>query len=171
MAIIGNVNSTKNYIKVNKSNLEIISSYITSALCKSSNINNRILNLPVGSFNRVDLTHEIFALEQVFFTKDREDCFFESHKKYIDLQLLIQGEELMEYSEIEKLLIKTKYDELTDFVIYNTPEKHNTSKILLEKHDMAIYFPNDGHMGLSKSINISKVFKTVIKVPCEIWNI
>jgi biofilm protein TabA len=170
MAIIGNAYSTMKYINVNKSNLEIISSYMTEALNNSSDIYSRINSLPVGSFNRVNLTNEIFALEQVFYTKEREDCFFESHKKYIDLQLLIHGEELMEYAEIEKLCVKTKYNEATDFVIYTTPEKHRTSKFLLEKHDMAIYFSSDGHMGLSKSLNISKVFKTVVKVPCDIWN-
>lgn len=171
MAIIGKISSIQSQIKVNKTHLDIISVYIADILSNISIINKRIRNLPIGSFNKVDLSEEIFALEQVFLTKDREDCFFESHKKYIDLQLLIEGEELMEYSDIEKLIVKVKYNDETDFIIYDTPEKNTTSKILLVSNDMAIYFPNDGHMGLSKSTNVSIVYKTVIKVPCELWNI
>ena len=49
------------------------------------------------------ITDNIFALEQVFYTKDRKECFIESHKKYIDFQLILSGNEQMEYIDIDKL--------------------------------------------------------------------
>ena len=171
MAIIGKINSIQSLIKVDKVHLDVILQYIEGSICNSSEINKRILNLPIGSFNRVELSDDIFAYEQVFLTKNREECFFESHKKYIDLQLIVEGEELMEYSEIEKLNMSIQYNSETDFIIYDTPQIGATSKILLVNNDMAIYFSHDGHMGLSKANKISIVHKTVLKVPQVLWNI
>ena len=80
MAVIGNVYKLEQFFK--EKNLEIIFNYFKQAIDESSDIHKRIFNLPVGSFIKEPITDEVFALEQVFYTKDREECFIESHKKY-----------------------------------------------------------------------------------------
>ena len=165
MAIIGKLNKIKNFL--NKKDLDIIFDYFTEATNKNSNIYKRIFNLPVGSFEKVTISENIFALEQVFYTKDRENCFIESHRNYIDFQLIIQGNEQMEYIDIDKVEIENEYDEKKDLITYKLVD--NTSKFLLQDNDLAIFFPDDAHIGLPKFKTSELVYKTVIKLPISEW--
>lgn len=172
MAIIGNVYKLEDFLEEKdtclQANLHVIFDYFKQALNKNSNTHKRIFSLPAGSFEKVNLSKEVFALEQVFYTKDREDCFIESHKKYIDFQLILIGNEQMEYIDIDKLEVDKFYDKKKDLITYKLVS--NTSKFLLQKEDLAVFFPNDAHMGLPKYRNSELVYKTVIKFPVDLWN-
>jgi len=167
MAVIGNVYKLEKFFK-NK-NLTVVFDYFKEALQSGSDIHKRIFSLPVGSFEKVMLTKDVFALEQVFFTKKREDCFIESHKKYIDFQLILRGNEQMEYIDIDKLEIETNYDEDKDLITYHLVD--NTSKFLLQEGDLAIFFPDDAHIGLPEYKSSELVYKTVIKFPIELFDV
>jgi len=166
MAIIGNFFKLKEQFK--DKNLDIVFKYFSQAIDKNSLINKRIYSLPIGSFERVNISDNIFALEQVFYTKDRKKCFIESHKKYIDFQLILSGIEQMEYIDIDKLTVDKKYDENNDLITYKFTDK--TSKFLLEDNDLAIFSPEDGHVGLAKYLDSTLVHKTVVKLPVELFN-
>lgn len=163
MAMIGNINKLETFL--NDKNLEAVFNYFKQAINSTSDIHKRIFNLPVGSFKKVMITDNIFALEQVFYTKDRKECFIESHRKYIDFQLILSGNEQMEYIDIDKLEVKNNYDEEKDLITYKLVD--NTSKFLLQENDLAIFFPDDGHIGLPKYKESELVYKTVIKFPIE----
>lgn len=165
MAIIGNIYKLEEFLS--KKNLDVIFNYFKEAINKNSNTHKRILNLPIGSFEKVNITENIFALEQVFYTKDRESCFIESHKKFIDFQLILKGTEQMEYIDIDKLEIEKNYDEEKDLITYKLVD--NTSKFLLQKNDLAIFFPDDAHIGLPQFKTSELVYKTVIKLPLELY--
>ena len=166
MAIIGNLHKLEKFF--NKKDLEIVFNYFKEAIDTNSDIHKRICNLPAGSFEKVNITEEISALEQVFYTKNREDCFIESHKKYIDFQLILSGNEQMEYIDINKLEIENSYNDKKDLIIYKLVD--NTSKILLQENDLAIFFPDDAHIGLPKYKESELVYKTVIKFPVDLYN-
>ncbi len=166
MAIIGNIKKIEKLFA--DKNLSVVFKYFNEALDVNSKIHQRIFNLPVGAFEKIDITNNIFALEQVFYTKNREDCFIESHKRYIDFQLVLSGNEQMEYIDIDKLEIKTAYNEEKDLITYK--QANNTSKFLLQPGDLAIFFPDDAHMGLPKFEKPELVYKTVIKLPICKWN-
>jgi len=165
MAIIGNLYKLEKFLA--EKNLSIVFEYFKQAIHKESAVHKRIFNLPVDSFEKVNLTEEIFALEQVFYTKDREECFIESHRKYIDFQLVLSGSEQMEYIDIDKLEIDKDYDEQKDLITYKLID--NTSKFLLQENDLAIFFPDDAHIGLPKYQDSELVYKTVIKLPVDLW--
>lgn len=165
MAIIGNLYKLEEFL--NKKNLDIVFNYFKEAVNKNSDIHKRIFNLPVGSFEKVNITEDIFALEQVFYTKNRESCFIESHKKFIDFQLILSGNEQMEYVDIDKLKIENPYDEKKDLITYKLVD--NTSKFLLQENDLAIFFPDDAHIGLPQFKDSELVYKTVIKLPISNW--
>ncbi|MBU1928160.1 YhcH/YjgK/YiaL family protein [bacterium] len=166
MAIIGNVYKVEKFLK--DKNVKVVFDYFKEALEKNSKVSRRIFSLPLGSFQRYDINEEIFAIEQVFYTKNREECFIESHKKYIDFQLILSGNELMEHIDIDKLEVDTAYDEKKDLITYKLVD--NTSRILLQSQDLAVYFPDDAHIGLPKYKESELVHKTVIKFPLELWN-
>jgi YhcH/YjgK/YiaL family protein len=165
MAILGNIYKLEKQLK-NKS-LNAVFEYFKQALDENSDIHKRIFSLPPGSFEKVPLSENIFALEQVFYTKNREECFIESHKKYIDFQLVLEGVEEMEYIDINKLTIDKSYDALKDLITYKMVD--NTSKFILQKADLAIFFPDDAHIGLPMHKEKSLVHKTVIKLPIELY--
>jgi YhcH/YjgK/YiaL family protein len=165
MAIIGNIYKLEKILKDKE--LYVIFEYFKQALNINNKVHKRILASPIGSFEKVNITNDIFALEQVFYTKNREDCFIESHKRYIDFQLILSGNEQMEYVDIDKLEIVEEYNKEKDLIIYKLVD--NTSKFLLQENDLAIFFPDDGHIGLPKFKESELVYKTVIKLPIEIW--
>lgn len=167
MAIFGNINDLKETIFKDK--LEFIFNYFEECLDNSSSTYKRLNNLPLGSFEKQTINDDVFALEQVFKTKNRKDCFFESHQKYIDFQLVLSGTELMELSHPSEMIIDSSYDLKKDLTTYNF--SNNTSKLLMKKGDLAIYFPNDVHMGLGYYKQPLVVKKTVIKFPIDLWNI
>lgn len=166
MAIIGNVSKLENFLK--DKDLAVIFEYFKQAITKNSEINKRIFALPIGAFEKVTLTDDVFALEQVAYTKNREDCYIEAHEKYIDFQLVLSGNEQMEYVDINKLEVNEPYDEKKDLITYKLVD--NTSKFLLQKEDLAIFFPDDAHIGRPKFEDIQIVHKTVIKFPINLWN-
>jgi YhcH/YjgK/YiaL family protein len=165
MAIIGNIYKLEKFLK--DKGLDIVFDYFKQSIDKNSEIHKRIFDLPVGSFEKVNITDDIFALEQVFYTKDREECFIESHKKYIDFQLILSGNEQMEYIDIDKLEVENSYDEQKDLITYKLVD--NTSKFLLQNNDLAIFFPDDAHIGLPKYKESELVYKTVIKFPVKLY--
>ena len=166
MAIIGNIYKLENFLK--DKDLAIVFEYFKQSLTKDSEINKRIFSLPIGAFEKVEIADDIFALEQVAYTKKREDCYIEAHNKYIDFQLILSGNEQMEYIDIDKLEIDKPYDEKKDKKTYKLVD--NTSKFLLQKEDLAIFFPDDGHVGRPKYEKIEIVHKTVIKFPIALWD-
>ena len=165
MAILGNIYKLEKFVKDHS--LDLVFNYFKQALNENSTINKRIMSLPIGAFEKIPIENDIFALEQVFFTKSREECFVESHKKYIDFQLILFGKEQMEYIDIDKLTINDAYDLEKDLITYQMPL--TTSKFMMEKGDLAIFFPEDAHVGLAKSYSEEIVYKTVIKYPVKLY--
>ena len=85
----------------------------------------------------------IFALVQVYDTKDVADKFFETHKNYIDIQYIISGCEKMGYTSKDDLTVTDAYDPEKDF------EKYAHSRmgyVLLDEGSYAVFFPSDPHM-------------------------
>lgn len=85
-----------------------------------------------------------------------------NHKKYIDVQFILEGEEIIEVDNIQNLNINFEYDENIDLIKYN--DSNFSSSIKLRKGDVAIFFPDDAHMPCIKINEPKKVIKTVIKV-------
>lgn len=165
MAIIGNIKKIEKLLK--SKDLGYVFDYLHSALNIDGDVYKRVTSLPVGSFVKQDIGGGLFAMEQSFNTKDRSTCFFESHKEYIDFQLIILGNEVIEYSDIDKLEIEDEYNAQTDFIKYKTID--DTTKILLTSDDMAIFLPDDAHMCLGKYKDSETVYKTVLKLPIDMW--
>lgn len=127
--------------------------FSTEAACK---------NLELG-FDRVDIVEDIFAIEQVYTSKEFHLCKYESHKKYADLHYVAQGKEMHYVSNINKLKLEEKYNKEGDFFIYESEAKHN-GKIFTQE-EIAIYLPLDAHMTSVQVENSELVVKTVIKIP------
>lgn len=103
---------------------------------------------------------EVFALVQEYDTKDLENAKYEAHKKYIDIQYMLDGNENMGYSSINKLQLTTPYDEDKDVMFL----EGETKLIALHSKDFFVLFPEDAHMPGMIINEKAKVKKVVVKV-------
>ncbi len=136
--------------------------YLERLLDKNSVEYKRLIECPLGVCEKIELDEENFALEQAYNSKDRKECFFESHRKYIDVQFILGGEEIIEVSNRNLLAVALAYNEELDFIKYE--ETKGASSIVLKAGDVAIFYPQDAHMPCIKAGSGAKVLKAVVKV-------
>ena len=115
-------------------------------------------NLPAGRYP-ID-GENIFALVSEYQTKLEPEGKLEAHKKYIDVQYVISGEELMGYVPLGNQQILEPYKEENDIVFYTG----DNSFTKVSEGMFAIFFPEDVHMPGIASSKSSSVKKLVIKV-------
>ena len=120
--------------------------------------------MPSGGSEKLELGRGVFAIEQVYPTKARAEGFFESHQRYIDVQVIVEGEELMEVIDIGRISPREPWDAARDLAIYQ--DAPHASKLHLLPNEAAIFFPSDVHMpSLRVTSAPALVRKSVIKVP------
>lgn len=101
----------------------------------------------------------IFAMVQEYNTKDREIAKLEGHRKYIDIQYIHSGAELIGVASLKDQAIISD-DHGKDLAFY----EGEASFIKIEPEMFAIFFPQDLHMPGIKVTNANQVKKIVIKV-------
>lgn len=99
--------------------------------------------------------NEVFFNLQEYETKPIQKL--EAHKKYIDIQVVISGEEYMGYTNIENTTISEDYNEERDVLFLNG----NVDKIKANNKTFLIFYPEDAHMP-ALSINEPKFVKKAI---------
>jgi len=105
----------------------------------------------------------IFAMISEYQTKPESEGMLEAHKKYIDVQYVISGEERMGYTPLDKQEFIEKYKEENDIIFY----KGEKSFTKVEEGMFAIFFPTDVHMpgiAVEKPLQVKKL---VIKVRAD----
>src|SRR5262245_7996093 len=59
----------------------------------------------------------VFALVQDYETKPREQGKWEAHRKYIDVQYVVSGDECIGYANLGTLKITKDYDDKDDYLL------------------------------------------------------
>ena len=133
-------------------------------LCPSAYdfIVNKAEGAAVGKY---DLENGVYVSVQEYTTKARSEAKYEAHKKFIDIQMILSGKELIAVSPIEKMTISDEYNEEKDFMLFH----HNDecTDYVLEAGDFLILYPQDVHMPGVCVNEKSPVRKIVVKVPVE----
>jgi biofilm protein TabA len=138
--------------------------YLTELLRADSAARQRIRAISPGEAKKIDLGSGVYAVEQVYETKPRADGFFESHRKYIDVQALVEGEELIEVADLARMKIREPFSEERDLVLYT--DAVDASQLRLFAGQVAIFYPVDVHMPtLRLGAGPTLVRKSVVKVP------
>jgi len=107
----------------------------------------------------------IYVIPQEYIVTKKEDKSIESHRKYIDIQVVMEGTEYLGYAE-KSSLHSLGYDEEHDF------ERLTGTLTFLpfSKEFFAVLFPQDAHMpGVEGPGSTPTVKKMVIKVPVDLW--
>ena len=104
----------------------------------------------------------VFALVQEYQSKPSSQGFWESHRKYLDVQYVVSGVEQMGYANLSQLTLG-EYDAEKDALIH----QGSGSFVLLPAGMFAIMMPDDGHMPGIAVENPHPVKKVVVKVAVE----
>lgn len=110
------------------------------------------------------LEDKIFAIIQDYTTKPVAECKFEAHKKHIDIQYIIEGEEQIGVSDIDNFAEETEYNEEKDIVFLAQKTDKAPDFIKLKEKEFAIFTVNDAHMPSIAIETPSFVRKVVIKI-------
>lgn len=105
---------------------------------------------------------DVYASVSEYTPKEPVDCNFESHKKYIDLQYVIAGEEKIGIAKLNSVVPITEYDQNKDIIFYRQ-DAPATYKIATP-NVFFVFFPNDAHRPSMKNTGNIKVKKIVIKI-------
>jgi len=89
-----------------------------------------------------------------------DDLRMEAHRKYIDIQYVLDGEEYINVTDRENLDVNIPYTD--DIIFYNMPAEY--IKIKMNAGSVAIFYPQDAHCPCVACGNIGKVKKIVVKV-------
>jgi len=118
---------------------------------------NDFLVMPAGKYQIEQ--DSLFALVTNYFSKSIDASFSESHKKYIDIQLVVSGRERMGFGLFNDFSHK-QYDSEKDL------QKHDgkLNFIDVEKNRFVIFFPDDIHMPGLQIDKPEEIVKVVVKV-------
>ena len=138
---------------------------ITKYLIISKKVSDFLLSLtPSIQTGHYIIDDTSYANVDVYETKDLNICKFEAHKKYIDIQMLLEGEERLDLAATEGLKVSDFYSEEKDVMIFYTPER-SVDSLYLMPYKFAMIFPHEAHKPQIKAGNVSKkVKKVVVKI-------
>jgi biofilm protein TabA len=105
---------------------------------------------------------DIYYIVQHYTTKPADQGRFESHKRYIDIQVLLAGQELLGYAPTNGLEVTVPYDETKDIMF------HRVGTIIaqtrLEPGLFCLLFPHDAHLPSCQVTCPAEVHKVVFKI-------
>lgn len=88
----------------------------------------------------------------------------EAHKLYADIQIVLQGEEMINYSLVDCFNAEIE-EAKPDFYLLNNPKL--TQSVYLTAGDFAIFLPGEAHQALCAVAQPSDVRKAVFKIPVQ----
>lgn len=101
----------------------------------------------------------IFAIGLEYETKSEEICLWEAHRKYLDIHLILEGEEIVNICDISTMKSEKDYEE--DYELFSGEK---TQSLILKSGDFLLLYPNEVHKtSIITPIGASKIKKLVFK--------
>ncbi len=110
------------------------------------------------------LGNKVFAVVQDYLSKPLNEGKFEAHKKYTDIQYIIQGEEKIGVGDINNFTEITEYNTENDIVFLVHNSREALDFISIKEQEFAIFTPEDAHMPSIAVKTPNSVRKAVVKV-------
>lgn len=129
MAIIAQARTLEWFFKAYPQ-LNVVKEYTSQALNPQSEIYKRITTLQIPqSQDRIEVSYPleygIRAIEQSYYLKPAKNAFFETHRVYLDFQLVISGYEYMCIGDKDTFDVKIPYNESRDLIVYENTLPQN----------------------------------------------
>ena len=120
-----------------------------------------LLPLPDG---KVAIDGErVFAIVQRYVPAAAAEPEFEYHRKYIDVQYIVSGAEVIGWAPVGRMTVTKPYDADKDACLGSVPAGEWTP-VRLEAGQLAVFYPEDAHAPKLRAGAAASVMKIVIKV-------
>ena len=163
MALFGSLPTVRSQL-INRPAFQTALAYVEEILRPGSPAHQRLQSVAMGDSVRVELGDGIFALEQAYVAKPRAEGRWEAHYLYIDVQVVVSGDELMEVTEVSRLQVAEDLTPAKDLVFFG--DYADGSVLRVRAGEVAVFYPADGHKpSLAAGTPAALVRKTVVKVP------
>ena len=103
----------------------------------------------------------VYALVQSYETVSEQEAKWETHRKYIDIQCVIRGREIIGYAHMDQLTPSTEYNEQKDIMFYQDGEG---TAVKLQDGCFAVFFPEDAHKPKCAWGDVQSIKKIVVKI-------
>lgn len=112
---------------------------------------------------RHEIGNGIFVQISEYITKSASEAMWEAHRKYVDVQYIIRGTEMMGHTKISGLIPRIDYDAENDIEFLSGMGDFLTA----EAGDFVVFHPHDVHMPGISPPNSSPAYvrKAVFKIP------
>ena len=117
-------------------------------------------NIPVGKYE-IDKDN-VYAIVQEYETKEPDK--WERHKKYIDVQYIVSGNEIIGWENISVLPSMPEYFADKDCSLFNF---EGGSNIIMKPGYFCVLFPDDMHRPGTKYKKIEKIKKVIVKIAVD----
>jgi YhcH/YjgK/YiaL family protein len=124
----------------------------------------RAMAVGAGETVRTELGDGIFGMEQAYLTKPRAEARVESHRKYVDVQMMFAGSEWMDTTDIALLKVSEDLTPEKDLIFYQDT-KETAALRMGRPGATAVFFPVDAHRGGIVDGAQALVRKIIVKVP------
>lgn len=105
----------------------------------------------------------LFALVQQYTTRRPDECRWEAHRMYADIQYVVSGVERIGYAPLAAARECEPYDAARDVAFFEPGEQF----VVLEPGMFAIFLPEDVHAPCGAAGKPAAVKKIVVKVAAE----
>ncbi|MCC7300176.1 MAG: YhcH/YjgK/YiaL family protein [Verrucomicrobia bacterium] len=110
----------------------------------------------------------LFAGIDCYETKPRSAAKLETHRKYVDIQVLLSGTETIEIFPKNGLTVSEPYNPGKDAEFYEKPTEPH-AKVVLNPGQFLVFFPEDAHMPcLMSGTSPVPVKKVVFKIAVDL---
>jgi YhcH/YjgK/YiaL family protein len=104
----------------------------------------------------------VYADVQEYETFPKDELLWEAHRRYIDIQYILSGNESIGWSNSNYIPDDISYNDQKDCIVFTDTQV--SSYLNLQEDQFAIFFPGDAHKPKCQNIGKSKVKKIVVKV-------
>lgn len=106
---------------------------------------------------------ELYVKVLSYEPKPAAENFFETHRRYMDVQLVLRGREVMELSPTAALSEHNAYDDDGDYQFFNASD--GISRVTVGAKEFTVFFPGEAHKpGCRADEPKGAVYKLVFKV-------
>lgn len=103
----------------------------------------------------------IYAMLMSYDTEPESVRSFEAHRKYIDVQCILSGREIIYWAPLEELSPKGEYSDEKDIVFLSGDAR---ARLQLTPGSFAVFYPEDAHKPNCAWDGSERVRKVVVKV-------
>ena len=166
MAIFGSLSTLRSQLG-NHLQFATTFQYLEQLLTPQSAAHEHLMRVPEGESIRIELDAGAFAMEQAYQTRPSDAVRWESHRAYVDIQVVVVGQEFMEVADRSSLQVAEDHTPVKDVIFYSPSPRASLLKI--SGGAGAVFFPDDAHRPSMAIEAPVLVRKSVVKVPVAWW--